>query len=348
MTDEEKKELMKLAFESIDMFPVSLPNMFPISDSKGDSINLPGDFFIKITDVSFKLYILNHTETEIEKQRLKDYCSLVGYIRPILEGKKTSYNHFLLILRGVYPLLKDNNILHAYVDYFEDFFVKDDFYDPLRPVFYAARLLPYFMASRDSLVRLVKTLHATNSNKLENQDYWPMINPIFEKCAKELIDSQKEETGKTFGTYFYGPGNDKLEGILKSQKLWSDRRMIKNQNRKETSQEVSSREYHRWKKNFDSWFKRYRMVPSSLEETLLPLFEKFVWNNPPLPMMSMNFPSDISSKVNQLHFDKLLEVLNQADNSLNEVAYNRGFGTKWFLTMRGQTPVGVFPKGLPM
>lgn len=72
MTDEEKK-VIQLAFDSIDIFPASFPKQYTISDSNGDFITVPGELIQKFVDLSFKSYVLNHTETAIEKQRLKDY-----------------------------------------------------------------------------------------------------------------------------------------------------------------------------------------------------------------------------------------------------------------------------------
>lgn len=328
MTDEEKTELIKLAFESIDKFPVSLSKSVTISDATGNFINLQGEVIIKLVDLSFKLYILNHTETETEKQRLDDYCTIIDYMAPITKDRKTTFNGFLFSIRSVYPYLNDDDILHCYADYFDKIFIYKESVDPSFPVLYSARLINYVLFFNNSVIKFSKTFQATDTNRLENQDYWPLIKPIFKNCAKELIDSQKKETGKTFGTYFYGPGNDKLEGILKSQKLWSDSRMIKNQNRKETSQEVSSREYRRWKKNFDSWFKRYQLKTLSPEKMPLYMFEKVFWNISCPSVLSMQFTTTRSLKDEKEGNRIFFELIDQANNSVNADVLKMGSGTK--------------------
>lgn len=223
---------------------------------------------ILLADISFKLYILHHTKTENDVQKLRAYTEILMAFRELWPDPKLKHSFDLVIyqLKIAYPVLEDDKVLHDIRDFFWGIIEKDsERCNPVNLFLLSMRLCNYLAENSVAMVQCMKALRAQKERSIESHPQWDKIKPVFEAYAKELETNPKAK----FGVYFHGKQADRLEGILRGIGEWND--AIKD----ESESKASERNYKRWKANFNRWYERNSQ--EGRVQQLVAAFEKSFW-----------------------------------------------------------------------
>lgn len=275
--EEEKKAVIAQAFDLNDYFynlkikkdDIEIPDYLPkYSD---DSLN---DIFM-LSDVSFKQYVLHHTNTEEALNNLKAYCNLLHVFELLYDTPEYHEQIYiiLVLIKNTYPVLGNDLVLIELSNYFYNYYhgSKEEL-NPLRLFAFAVRLSNHLVESNTAIQREIKTWKAHEARSIESRPYWNKIKPIFQAYAEALETNPNAQ----FGVYFYGKQADRLEGILRETGEWSEAKIDKETNCLEPESKMYERNYKQWKTNFDRWNKRRHNGDE--EQQLVDNFEKTLWN----------------------------------------------------------------------
>lgn len=276
--EEEKKAVIAQAFDLNDHFynlkinkdDIEIPAFLPkYSDN---SLN---DLFM-ISDISFKQYVLHHTNTEEELNNLKAYCNLLHVFELLYDTPEYHEQIYIILflIKNTYPVLGNDPVLIELSNYFYNFYKgsKEEL-NPLRLFAFAMRLSNHLIENSIAIQREIKPLKAQEARSIESRPYWNEIKPIFQAYAKELETNPNAQ----FGVYFYGKQPDRLEGILRKTGEWSDAKIDKETNCLEPESKMYERNYKQWKANFDRW--NERRPKGDKEQQLADYFEKTIWKS---------------------------------------------------------------------
>ena len=276
--EEEKKAVIAQAFDLNDHFynlklkkdDIKIPDYLPkYSD---DFLN---DYFM-LTDISFKQYVLHHTNTEEELNNLKAYCNLLHVFELLYDTPEYHEQIYIILflIKNTYPVLGNDPVLIELSNYFYNFYrgAKEEL-NPLRLFAFAVRLCNHSVENNTAIQRSIKPLDAQKEKSIESHPQWNKIKPIFQAYAKELETNPNAK----FGVYFHGKQPDRLEGILREIGEWSEAQVDKETNYVEPDSKVSERNYKRWKANFDRW--NERRPKGDKEQQLADYFEKTIWKS---------------------------------------------------------------------
>ena len=235
--------------------------------------------FVLTVDLSFKLYVLHHTETANELEKLGNLMEILYDCKLICaddQKLKLCFSGTVCQLKLAYPLIPlYDDLLIELRNFFWRIISKkrkENGANPLNLFHLSMRLNDYIAGCSLALQRCIKTISAQKERAIESHPQWDKIKPIFEMYAKEL----KTNPNAKFGVYFHGKQSDRLEGILREIGEWSEAQVDKETNYVESESKVSERNYKRWKANFDRWYKRN--YKEGREEQFVDCFEKYLWN----------------------------------------------------------------------
>ena len=227
-----------------------------------------------IADLSFKLYILNHTKNENDLHRAIAYCELLSAFRALCElpNAKKMFEMTLIQIKMVYPVLGNDTVLHELRDFFMAIVNRTNACNPLKLLCISTRLADHSLGANLAMQRCIKMIHAHKKRSNQSLNCWPEIEKIFQIYASELSKNPDVK----FGVYFYGKRDGHLEAVLRKYEEWSPVKYLKKLARNETLSENAERNYKKWKTNFDRWYTKNKKL--SKEAELTACFQKYFWN----------------------------------------------------------------------
>ena len=275
MTDNFTKDQRNLIKEAID-----LTNEFPFATLDQASI-VPGymtkfashpEILAQIfSDISFKLYIINHSKTDNDFSKLSDYVCILNDLKRYADPK--DLHHFSLVLwqiKSAYPLLGDDTVLHELSNFFYYLRVRKK-HNIFSLFTYAMRLNSYLTGCSLVIQKFFEVLRIHKARSIEGQPSWSYIGPAFKACAARIKpDFTVNQVGEIFSKYcFYG--GSKLEQQIKDHGDWDIRKGEK---------PLDARDRIRKKhfKNFRNWLKNRENGDLDLEKYLMRFFEETFWN----------------------------------------------------------------------
>jgi len=273
LTKERKKELIKDALEFVNEFPMIINEKTDKVPNYLKTISLHPEIIFQIfADISFKLYVLHHTETDEDIKKLDHFFMIMDDMKHLLETKDRQYFSLILMqLKMAYPIIDNDTVLADLENELWQLRFKTGAADITAFFSYAMRINNYLACSAIAAQQFFQHFAAHQAKYIENQESWEYIGPIFKACAAQIKpEFNVDQRGEVFSRFFYGPGDGKLEGQLKKHGEWDQKN-----GEKDTPARIRIRK--RYLKDFNSWMERKKNANHELEKIMLELLEKTFW-----------------------------------------------------------------------
>ena len=276
----EQKELVKEAIDLVNQFPFEINQRTDKLPEYLAKMTLHPEILIQIfADISFKLYIIRHTKTEKETEKLSGFIMMMYALKNLSEkDHRRNLGFTISMMKMAFPLVGDDTV-------FEDlgsclFTLFKERRGHIGIIFDCAmRINNYCAGCAIAVQQFIQVLVAHEAKSIESQPSWEYIGPIFKKCAAQIKPGcSTQEIGQIFNSYFYGEKEeDKLEHLLREHGDWK-KKYIEKLGRNEASTEVAARMRKNYFKNFLTWMDRKEKSDRDLEGRIINFLEKSFWH----------------------------------------------------------------------
>ena len=279
----EQKELVKEAIDLVNQFPFEINQRTDKLPEYLAKMTLHPEILIQIfADISFKLYIIRHTKTEKETEKLSGFIMMMYALKNLSEkDHRRNLGFTISMMKMAFPLVGDDTV-------FEDlgsclFTLFKERRGHIGIIFDCAmRINNYCAGCAIAAQQFIQVLVAHEAKSIESKPSWEYIGPIFKKCAAQIKPSYStQEIGQIFNSYFYaekGKEDNSLEYQLKKHGDWSEKKYIEKLGRNEASTEVAARMRKNYFKNFLTWMDRKEKSDRDLEGRIINFLEKSFWH----------------------------------------------------------------------
>lgn len=273
----EQKELVKEAIDLVNKFPFEFnqrPDKIPEYLAK---ITLRPEILIQIfADISFKLYIIRHTKTEKDTERLCGFIMTLQLLEHLCETKyRQNLGMTVSMMKMAFPLVGDDTIFEELGHYIFEF-SRTGCADLGAFFIFCARINNFCGESMLVSQDFFKAIGAHEGRSIKNRDSWQYLEPVFKECEKEIEpDFTPRQVGQLFNRHFYTKEGGTLEQILQDHGFWTEPEV--DGDYVEPPEHMAVRMRKKYYKNFTDWLAQRKQHNRDLEAKIIDFLEKSFW-----------------------------------------------------------------------
>ena len=274
----EQKELVKEAIDLVNEFPFEINQRTDKIPEYLAKITLHPEILIQVfADISFKLYIIRHTKTEKETEKLSAFIMMMYALKNLSEkDHRRNLGFTISMMKMAFPLVGDDTV-------FEDlgsclFTLFKERRGHIGIIFDCAmRINNYCAGCTIAAQQFIQVLSAHDGRTIKNRGSWAYLEPVFQLCEKEIEkDFTPRQMGQLFNRHFYTKKGGELEQILKDHGCWTEPEVDGEYIEDEEHMAVRMRK--KIYKNFTDWLARKRQYNRDLEGRIINFLEKSFWH----------------------------------------------------------------------